>query len=92
MLCEWTPPYHIREDAWRILHIHHIVPVFCGGTNERSNLIALCPNCHAAAHLAGTRNGNNYSGPRTRDELAAAILGAGDNIAGEIADLVAGAA
>jgi 5-methylcytosine-specific restriction endonuclease McrA len=29
--------------------IHHIKPVKKGGKNRYSNLIALCPNCHARA-------------------------------------------
>lgn len=32
------------------LDIHHIRPSHLGGTNEHSNLIALCPNCHRLAH------------------------------------------
>lgn len=30
--------------------IHHIIPKSDGGTNNRSNLIVLCPNCHRLAH------------------------------------------
>lgn len=29
------------------LELHHIDPVRDGGSNESSNLIALCPNCHS---------------------------------------------
>ncbi|WP_204365619.1 HNH endonuclease [Natronococcus jeotgali] len=28
------------------LEVHHIVPLSAGGSNERSNLITLCKNCH----------------------------------------------
>jgi len=28
------------------IQIHHIIPVSKGGSNERSNLIALCEACH----------------------------------------------
>ena len=69
MICGWNPPYFIAHDAWKILHIHHIVPVRCGGTHESSNLVALCPNCHAAAHFAGTRHKNKWYGARTISEL-----------------------
>lgn len=34
-----------------ITHMHHIVPRAYGGTDETSNLIALCPNHHAAIHI-----------------------------------------
>lgn len=29
--------------------VHHIVPISDGGSNEVSNLISLCPNCHREA-------------------------------------------
>jgi 5-methylcytosine-specific restriction endonuclease McrA len=32
------------------LDIHHIVERKNGGSNEMSNLIAVCPNCHRKAH------------------------------------------
>ena len=32
------------------LDVHHIVERKNGGSNEMSNLIAICPNCHRKAH------------------------------------------
>ncbi len=32
------------------LEVHHIVPVSQGGSHQLSNLVALCPQCHLAAH------------------------------------------
>ena len=32
--------------------VHHIVPVSRGGTNEITNLVALCKSCHMKRHLA----------------------------------------
>lgn len=32
------------------IDLHHLVEVSDGGGNEASNLIALCPNCHALHH------------------------------------------
>lgn len=37
-------------DFKSILQIHHIKPVSLGGTNKKSNLIILCPNCHKIIH------------------------------------------
>lgn len=37
-------------DFFVVLNIHHILPVQLGGSADDSNLIALCPNCHALAH------------------------------------------
>lgn len=39
-----------RLDFGNILVLHHIMPVSLGGSAERTNLIALCPNCHALVH------------------------------------------
>jgi len=33
-----------------ILHKHHIIPISEGGTDEITNLVQLCPNCHALEH------------------------------------------
>ena len=33
-----------RTQKW--LEVHHIVPLYLGGTNDESNLITLCSLCH----------------------------------------------
>jgi len=33
------------------LHVHHVVPVREGGSDELDNLITLCPKCHRAIHI-----------------------------------------
>lgn len=43
--------------AMGILHIHHLVPVHCGGTNELSNLITLDLNSHTLVHIIERNNG-----------------------------------
>ena len=35
-----------RTITDRGLDVHHIVPVLCGGSNDRRNLMALCTSCH----------------------------------------------
>lgn len=30
--------------------VHHVIPRSKGGTNHKSNLIYLCPNCHRNIH------------------------------------------
>ncbi len=34
------------------LHVHHIVPLSKGGSNDLSNLLALCENCHEDIHAS----------------------------------------
>ena len=31
------------------LHLHHIIPLLCGGTNDPFNLMTLCNSCHQTA-------------------------------------------
>ena len=35
----------------RAEEVHHILPVSQGGTNESSNLMALCQSCHTKIHI-----------------------------------------
>lgn len=38
------------SDVESSAQIHHIVPLGCGGTNTRANLISLCEECHGRVH------------------------------------------
>lgn len=42
-----------------IMVMHHIIPVSEGGDGSPSNLIALCPNCHANIHYMQTYDGRD---------------------------------
>lgn len=54
-VCGWQIP------SWRLgykkavrqggCEMHHIIPVSEGGTDDCSNLVLLCPNCHKMAHV-----------------------------------------
>ena len=37
---------------YKIIDVHHLVPRSKGGSNERSNLVVLCPNHHKMCHHA----------------------------------------
>ena len=39
------------------LHLHHIVPIGCGGSNHPQNLVPLCSSCHNFVHSG------KYHGP-----------------------------
>lgn len=52
-VCGWS--LEPKGNTEKYLHshgceFHHITPVKDGGTNDLSNLIVLCPNCHKKAH------------------------------------------
>lgn len=55
--CGWKTPVEIQATRGPILHMHHVVPVAAGGTNESANLVTLCPNCHALAHALWSAEG-----------------------------------
>lgn len=41
--CEWCGEH---PDTRGSLHVHHIVPIRCGGCHHQDNLMALCRTCH----------------------------------------------
>lgn len=47
---QWIPGYKHHELAGGC-EMHHVIPVCEGGTEETTNLILLCPNCHKMAHV-----------------------------------------
>ena len=52
--------------------MHHIKPVCGDGSHERENLVLLCLNHHALAHLVWLNVGRKrkkYSGAESRDEF-----------------------
>ncbi len=50
---------YVCEDKSQI-HSHHIKPKALGGSNDRSNLINLCPNCHdGRIYIPEMSNGNH---------------------------------
>lgn len=42
-LCPYSKP--------EVLNVHHIVERCNGGTNHKTNLIVICPTCHAEIHV-----------------------------------------
>lgn len=48
------------------LEYHHIVPLINGGTNNFSNIVVLCNECHAKAHSNVHKCRDNSKGGRPR--------------------------
>lgn len=53
---------NFKGKSFAYLTIDHIVPVFAGGTDERSNLRTLCWNCQQAKRIMNNENGGMKSG------------------------------
>lgn len=56
-----------------ILHVHHITSLSKGGSNNYSNLITLCEECHAKQHPHMQR-GANYFNNRSYDNYQQLLL------------------
>ncbi|QOV77382.1 HNH endonuclease [Enterobacter asburiae] len=50
-LCRQPAPFEMEGDI-PFLEVHHIVPLYDGGSDTLENCAALCPNCHRAIHLS----------------------------------------
>jgi hypothetical protein len=50
--CMKPAPFLRGSDGTPYLEVHHRVPLAIGGEDTIFNAIALCPNCHRAAHYA----------------------------------------
>jgi HNH endonuclease len=50
------------RSARPVLAIHHVIPVWLGGTDSMANLLTLCANCHRSVHWlsAGDRSVNAH--------------------------------
>jgi 5-methylcytosine-specific restriction endonuclease McrA len=81
--CGWRPSQSFRSTFKKwvgMMHVHHVVPQACRGTNETENLIILCPTCHAMIHKM-TRIGRvgkhrMWFGPSSREETIEALRNA----------------
>lgn len=69
-VCGFNPP---SKFARRLLEVHHIVPVSCGGTDMPENLVLICANCHRLSHSLFKSHYKLYFGPRSKQEFIYAI-------------------
>ena len=49
--CMKPAPFNRKKDGRPYLEVHHLIPLSKGGSDELSNVIALCPNCHRESHF-----------------------------------------
>lgn len=50
------PAPFVVDDGTPFLEIHHVRRLADGGSDQITNAIALCPNCHRRAHLSRDRD------------------------------------
>lgn len=50
--CKKPAPFNRRSGGSPYLEVHHIIPLSDGGDDSVANAVALCPNCHRAAHFS----------------------------------------
>ena len=48
-------PQDLTDQSEAILEVDHVIPLSRGGADHPSNMIALCPNCHAVKTRGSTR-------------------------------------
>lgn len=73
-VCGWSVPTAIADESTAmVVHMHHVIPVACGGDDVAENLVALCPNHHTIAHRLGTQRDGRWFGSLSGDELVSDI-------------------
>lgn len=94
-VCGWRidPRLSVRngEERGSGVEIHHIVPVSAGGTDNPANLVPLCGNHHALAHILFPVIAGQYFGPHHHQEIVAALRSAEADPAAYLARLAADA-
>lgn len=70
-LCGWSIPLLLRRDPERSgVQAHHITHVAAGGSErDPDNIVALCPNHHALAHVVFPRREGAVYGPASKAEF-----------------------
>ena len=70
-VCGWHIPSKLLSDRNSGLDVHHIIPVAIGGTDDKENLIILCPNHHSTIHALWQMDSSigYWGGPKTKPEL-----------------------
>lgn len=64
--CQRKAPF-TTDLGQQYLEVHHVVTLANGGPDTVDNTVALCPNCHRAAHLSRSREDiKNYLQMRVR--------------------------
>ena len=54
--CKMPGCEYVCEDRSQV-HFHHIIPKSLGGSNNESNLIEVCPNCHNRIYIENETHG-----------------------------------
>jgi hypothetical protein len=52
--CDMKAPF-VLDDGSAYLEVHHVRQLVNGGSDQITNAVALCPNCHRRSHLSRDR-------------------------------------
>jgi len=74
--CQMPECSYICEDISQI-NFHHIVPRSMGGSDKKSNLIELCPNCHSKIYVEGVKSGTHAVKTKNSIILMGKLLSSG---------------
>ncbi|MHA6484481.1 NUDIX domain-containing protein [Paenibacillus sp. strain BS8-2] len=80
--CRKPAPF-LRRDLTPYLEVHHKKPLAEGGEDTVDNAVALCPNCHRAAHHAADVITVTAAIIQTDDQILIARRGGDDDLAGK---------
>ena len=51
------PNCDYQTESKSQINFHHIIPKSLNGSNKKSNLLAVCPNCHSTIYVSGVVTG-----------------------------------
>jgi 5-methylcytosine-specific restriction protein A len=49
-------PRFLKSGGDPYLEVHHVIQLADNGSDQTSNAVAVCPNCHRALHLADNKD------------------------------------
>lgn len=57
---------------------HHMLPISCGGTDDESNIVTLCKNCHSKVHTKILNENIRFEGRRRSLSTPSILIFYGD--------------
>lgn len=58
----------VCKEKGKRTHIHHIIPISKGGSNDKCNLVRVCYDCHCNIHGRDLDTGVEFAKPQQREK------------------------